>query len=362
MRSSRLSGSLGRSIFACLLLFWGPWASEIVPALAAQEQQPAPVTGATPNASDQSHLPDTSHVAPNDAVIRIGGLCDNQAEGKVAIANCETVITRAEFEKIIRAVQPDMKVRAQREFAERYATALVMAKKAERMGLSKGEDFEEQMKVARVQILSLQLKKAIEQEAAQISEADLERFYHDHTKSFEQAELERIYVPRTQDSTTLDKSSNDSDKRMQSQRMEQTMRALAAKLRARAVAGEDFHSLQADAYNIAGMKNTSNPRLGTIRRISLPPNQVSVMDLKPGEVSPIIETANGYMIYRMNAKDTLPIDKVRDEIKGVLRSQRLEGETQEIEDFAPLTLNEVFFRSQGSPRSGDKAADRSDSQ
>ena len=64
---------------------------------------------------------------------------------------------------MIDAVQPNMSARARREFATRYANALVMAKKAEQMGLDKGPNFEEQMKVARIQILSQEMKKAIEE-------------------------------------------------------------------------------------------------------------------------------------------------------------------------------------------------------
>ena len=147
MRSLYFSASAGRKLFAFLMLGWFALGWVVSAAVAdAHQQQSLTPTG---KATDQSHLPDTSHVSSNDAVITIKGLCDNPPSDKATNLGCETVITRAEFEKIIRAVQPDMKVRAQREFAERYATALVMAKKAERMGLSKSENFEEQMKVAR---------------------------------------------------------------------------------------------------------------------------------------------------------------------------------------------------------------------
>jgi hypothetical protein len=364
MKGIQISLKVARYGLVCLLLGGFPRGYTVAPTLAAQE--PAPTTGAIPKATgtDQSHLPDTSNVAPGGAVITISGLCDNPPTDKVAASNCITVITRAEFEKVIGAVQPNMKVRAQREFATRYATALVMAKKAEQMGLDKGANFEEQMKVARIQILSQELKKAVERQVSQISDTDVENYYRANTPSFEEAEMERIYVPRTQDSPVpSDKMLNDTDKQQQLQRAQQMMRELAEKLRARAVLGEDFSNLQAEAYKIAGIKTTASTSLGTIRRVSLPHSQVWVMDLKPGEVSSVIEAPNGYLIYKVKTKQTLPLEKAREEIRGVLRSQRLQEEKQAIEESAPPTLNEIYFRLQRVvPQTVNKPADRPDAQ
>jgi PPIC-type PPIASE domain len=363
VRGIQISQNLARYCLVCLLLGGLFRSYTVAPALAAQE--PAPTTGAIPKATgtDQSHPPDTSNVAPDEAVITINGLCDNPPTDKVAAPNCKTVITRAEFERLVGAVQPNMKLRAQREFATRYATALVMAKNAEQMGLDKGANFEEQMKVARIQVLSRELKKAIEREVSEISDTDVEDYYRANTPSFEEAEMERIYVPRTQDSTVPpDKMLSDTDKQKQLQRAEQMMRELANKLRTRAIEGENFSNLQAEAYKIAGIKTTASPSLGTIRRVSLPHSQVWVMDLKPGDVSSVIEAPNGYLIYKVKTKGTLPLEKAREEIKGVLRSKRLQEETQAIEEFATPTLNEVFFRTQRASQTVNKPVDRPEAQ
>lgn len=364
MRGIQISLNVARYGLVCLLLGGFSRGYTVAPALAAQE--PAPTTGAIPKVTgtDQSHPPDTANVAPGGAVITISGLCDNPPADKVAASNCKTVITRAEFEKVIGAVQPNMKARAQREFATRYATSLVMAKKAEQMGLDKGANFEEEMKVARIQILSQEMKKLIERRASQISDTDVENYYRANTSSFEEAEMERIYVPRTQDSPVPpDKTLSDTDKQKQLQRAEQMMREAADKLRARAVEGEDFNNLQAEAYKIAGIKTTASPSLGMIRRVSLPRSQVWVMDLKPGEVSSVIEAPNGYLIYKIRTKETLPLGKAREEIKGVLRSQRLQEETQAIEESATPTLNEIFFRPpKVAPQTVNKSAERPDAQ
>jgi hypothetical protein len=283
---------------------------------------------------------------PDKPLITIAGFCDNSSENKDAAFDCKTVITEAQFEKIVKAVQPGMPARARREFALRYADALVMAKKAEQMGLDKGENYEEQMELARIQVLSQDLKKAIQAKIAQISDEDIEAYYHNNTARFEKEGVDRIYVPKNQQpSFALDNKLSGLDTQKRSQESEQTMKAAADNLRARAAAGEDFAKLQAVAYQIAGIKSVAPSTSMEIRRISLPPNQVSVMDLKPGEISSVLADPNGYAIYRVKTKDTLPLDQAREEIRATLRSQRMQEEMRSIQDSATPTLDESYFSS-----------------
>jgi hypothetical protein len=231
------------------------------------------------------------------------------------------------------------------------------------MGLDKGDKFEQQMKIARIEVLTRELKKELQIEASKITDADIENYYRGNLPSFEQAEMERIHVPKSQDRPgTADKTPTEAEKREQLQRGEEAMKAEAEKLRARAVAGEDFSKLQAEAYQAAGIKAAPNPSLGKIRRISLPRDQVSVMDLKPGEVSLVIEALNGYFIYKIKEKETLTLGQSREEITGILRSQRLREETQTIEESATSTLNENYFRRQGPPPAGNKPPAKPDAQ
>jgi len=337
---------------ACLLLgslSWGQATSS--KSVVAAEKAIIP-TNATPKATapDQSQQVVTPNVEPDAPVITIDGLCDSPP----VAADCKTVITRAQFERVIDAVQPNMSARARREFATSYASFLVKARKAEQMGLDKGVNFEEQMKVARIEVLSRALNKAMQKEASQIPDKDIVDYYHNNTASFEQAEMERIYVPKTQVPAPSDKVLSDADEQKRLQKAAQLMKDLADKLHARAIAGEDFNQLQIDAYQAAGIKSTAGPSMGKIRRISLPPSQVSVMNLKPGEVSSVIADSNGYFIYKIKTKDTLPLDQAREEIIGILRSRRMQDEMRDIEKSATPTLNEVFFSPQQTTRGAIK--------
>ena len=119
-------------------------------------------------------------------MITIKGLCS--PSDKTA-AGCVTTITRADFETIVTAVQPNMPGRSRRPFADRYAHSLVMAKKAEDMGLDKSTNFEQKMKLARVQILSQELGQALQEQAAQISDKDIQDYYHDNLAKFDQVDV-----------------------------------------------------------------------------------------------------------------------------------------------------------------------------
>jgi len=332
----------------CLLvacLSWGQ-ATSLTPVLAAQKPAKQTTDASKAAVSEQSQQAKTTSLALDAPLITISGFCDQTPAEKTADSNCKTVITRAQFEKVIQAVQPRMPARARREFALRYANALVMAKRAEEMGLDKGPNYEEQMKVARIEVLSKELNKVIQEKASQFSDKDIEDYYNKNTARFEKAEMDRIYVPKKrQTSATSDQKLSDAERQERSQESESTMKEEAENLRARAVAGEDFTKLQVDAYQAAGIKSgTPNTSIG-IRRISLPPNQASVMDLKPGEISSVLADPNGYVIYKVKTKDNLSLDQARAEIKATLRAERLQDEMRRIQDSAIPALDESYFHS-----------------
>jgi hypothetical protein len=237
-----------------------------------------------------------------------------------------------------------MSKRAQREFAVQYAEDLALAGKAAQLGLDKGPQFEEQLRVARIKILSQTMKKAVREKASQIPEEKIEDYYHNNIVRFQEAQIDRIYIPRIQKQQAAletEPSAIDSQKRLQES--EERLRKEAERLRSRALAGEDFANLQVDAYRDAGITSAVPATSMSIRRISLPANQASVMDMKPGDISSIFSDINGLYIYRLRSKETLSLDHVRDEIKETLRSLRIEEEMSAILHSASPTVDEAYF-------------------
>jgi len=340
--------------FVCLLLGAMAWGQAATP-----KPSPAPQTPAGQGSSAAKTTEGTPQeaeapkVAPDAPVITIKGVCD-QSAAKAPALECRTIITRAEFEKIVEAVQPNMPARVRRQFATRYANALAMSMKAEEMGLDKGPDYDERMRLARIQVLSGELNKAMQDKASQIADKEIEDYYKSNPDKFEQVETNRIYVPKTQQQPAeedKDKKLSEAEQQKRTQASEQTMKNEADKLRARAAAGEDFTKLQEEAYQLAGLKSSApNTSMGKIRRNMLPASQASVLDLKPGEVSSVISDQSGYFIYKLVSKETMPLDQAREEIKGTLRSQRLQDEMKAVQESTTPTLDEAYFGPETPPR------------
>ena len=327
----------------------------------SQAASPGPGgTQATPNAKpsltqraapNEAPTASNAEVPPDAAVITIQGLCASPAEEKAHAADCKTVITRSQFEAMVDALRPNMPKQVRRQFANSYASALVMSHRAEEIGLDKGPEFDERMRLQRIQVLSQELNKALQDKASQISDQQIQDYYHANPDKFVQVDVDRIYVPKTKRSASEAAAKDDDDDKKpaaagqkSTEESGQAMKEEADKLRARAVAGADFAKLQAEAFEAAGIKsNPPNVSLGKLRQAALPASHGSIMQLKAGQVSPVIADQSGYFIYKVKSVDTLPLDQAKEEIKGTLRSQRLQEEMHSLQESATSTLNEAYF-------------------
>jgi len=346
--------------FVCLLaaLAWSQ-APSSKPAGAPQNSAAQTSAPAGPSEA-QPATPKAAEVPPDAAVITIKGLCASSTQETTAAANCQTVITRSQFEAIMDAVQPNMPQRVRRQFATRYANALVMAKRAEEMGLDKGPDFDERMRLQRIQVLSMELNKALQEKASEVPDQQIEDYYRSDLDKFAEVDVDRIYVPKMrQQPAAADKDRDAEDDKKpaatvgqkSAEDAGQTMKNEADKLRAEAVEGTDFAKLQAEAFRVAGLKSTPpNVNLGKMRRSTLPPSHASVMDLKAGQISPVIADQSGYFIYKVKSTDTMPLDQAKEEIKGMLRAQRMQDEMRSLQTSATPELDEAYFGPETPPR------------
>lgn len=247
-------------------------------------------------------------VGPDDPVITLKGFCP---ENPQHADSCQTVITRAQFEKLTEALDPGMPPPMRLKVAYNYARILRMAVEAEKRGLDKTPAFSEEMRYARMQLLSQDLDHALREAAEEISPADIEEFYKKNESSFEQAMLARIFVPHSKQVGS-------------SHSHEAAMLKLANEIRGRAANGEDPDKLQIEAYSAAGITGSApKTAMERVRRMSLPPTHEIVMNLKPGEVSEVVSDPEGaHFIYKMISKQTLPLEEVKAEIREQIASQR----------------------------------------
>jgi parvulin-like peptidyl-prolyl isomerase len=336
----------------CLLfgaMAWGQTASSTSTPATGQSGAPA---GGAMNPTQSSDA-EASKVPPDAPVITINGVCANASADKAADPNCKTVITRAEFEKILEAVQPNMPPRVRRQFAMRYSSALAMAQKAQEMGLDQGPKYEERLKLARIQILSQAFNQAVQEKAGQISDQDIDDYYKNHIHDFEEVDLLRIFIPHSQQPPASKVKLSDAAEKKREKESEEVMQKEADKLHTRAVAGEDFAKLQEEAYTLAGIK-TKPPsiKMGDVRRNGLPAAQASVLDLKTGEISEVFSDQSGYFIYKVGEKEVETLDKVKDEVRTSIRTQRMQDQMQSAQKSATPTLDESYFGPEMPPTHG----------
>ena len=272
-------------------------------------------------------------VAPGDAVITIDDFCVEAAQASA----CKTVITRAEFEKLADALQPGMPLPLRLKVANSYAHNLRMAAAAEKRGLDKTPAFEEEIRLARMQLLAQDLNRTLQEDANNISQAALEDYYKNNEASFLEATFARIFVPRARRTAGTRENDKDSD---------EEMTKLAADLRARAVSGEDPNKLQQEAYAQSGFGETMvDTKMEKVRRATLPPQHEAVMNLRPGEVSQVFSDPSGaHFIYKMISRETLTQADVKDEIRSAISRQRFQ------ESMKPFEGNVVFSDAYFNPK------------
>jgi hypothetical protein len=255
--------------------------------------------------------PSAIQVGPDDPVIILHEFCPGTPRAGVG---CKTVITRAEFEKLANAIDPQMPISARLKMAYAYAKNLRMAAAAEQRGINRTSAFTGEMRYAHAQLLAQDLNRVLEQEAYQVSDTELMDYYKNHQPDFEQAVMARIYIPQTPVVTAKAPVGE------QKQSGEKAMLQLAIAIHVLAANGEDPDQLQREAYATAGYKEGNvNARVEKMRRNMLPPTHEHVMDAQPGEVSDVVsDPSGGHFIYKMISKTTVAFDEVKPGIREIL--------------------------------------------
>ena len=327
---------------ACVLLASALWAQQEPPSAPATDSRAHQAKAASDD--DQQSPPSTgANVAPKTPVITIKGLCSSVVES--APGNCETQISRADFERLVDAILPSHQQAKVRQLASSYPDLLALSQEADARGLDKDPRVQARLAFARLQILSQELLRRLDEEAAKLPQNEIEDYYHSHPAEYETATFERIFVPlRKRLTSSPDEKITPKDLETRQQKSELEMTQVAEKLRTRATGGENFFTLQKDSYAAADMSDVPpNPSLGQLRRNGLPPGHDGAFDLKPGEVSWVITDSTGHYIYKLDTRQVEPFEKVKERIERSLKRERKEKAVQTIEQRITTTLNPDYF-------------------
>jgi bifunctional DNA-binding transcriptional regulator/antitoxin component of YhaV-PrlF toxin-antitoxin module len=236
-----------------------------------------------------------------------------------------------------------------------------MSEAARKRGLENAPQYAEMLKFAKMSILAQLMQRQIQEDAAKISDNDVEKYYDEHAQDFEQYTVDRLFIPRNRqeqpdakdkdkDEEKGEKLSADEQKAKQEaekakmEEGEQAMDKLAEELRTRAAAGEDFVKLQKEAFDAAGMKIASpTVTLPKLRQTGLPAAHSAVFGLKVGDVSQVIHDAGGQYIYKLEAKDQLSLEQVKEEIHSKLQNDRTRELMEKINGSYKVESNEAYF-------------------
>jgi hypothetical protein len=326
-------------------------------------------------------VPDTAASVPDSAaVITVKGVCAPQAKPAAAKtaasapataaktpaaktpaakpAPCQTVITKAEFELLLKGVTQNPNPGVKRQLANALPRMIGMSSEAHKEGLDKTKEYDEMVKFVRMQVLTAELQRSIQKKAEDVSDAELKEYYEKNPEAFEVYDLERLYIPRNkrvdveakpQDAkdtklTDEEQKAKDAEDKAKREQSEQEMTKLADDLHTRASSGESFETLQTDAFTAAGLKLQSPAvKMTGVRRTGLQPAQAAVFELKPGEVSQVFSDNNGHYIYKLDSKKEMPFEQAKDEIHGTLQNQRLRDLMEKVTSTFTVETNEAYF-------------------
>jgi hypothetical protein len=349
----------------CVLLGTMAWGQAPV----GQTPAPAPpAPGHAPTTAGNPATPAAADVPEDAVVLTIYGVCPGASTGAASKtvasktstaaakkpADCETKITRAQFEKIAGNLAPNVTPQLKRQLATVLPKFMAMSEAAKAKGLDKSPQYLETLKVVKMQILTQQLQRSVQEDAEKVPEREIDDYYKKNPEAYEQFSLDRLFIPRYKQETPETnngeklteeqlkaKEAADKSKKEQS---EQDLTKLAESLRERAAAGEDFIKLQKEAFEAAGMKMDSpTVSLPKVRRTGLPPAHAAVFDLKTGEVSAVISDNGGHYVYKVVTKETLPLEQVKEEIRGTLKNQRMKEMMDKYTNSYHADTNEAYF-------------------
>jgi len=300
-----------------------------------------------------------ANVAPTAPVIRIHGLCSTDlfstnpatpskaagskasaaAAPKAVHAGCETIVTRAQFEKLAAVVAPNQPPQATAQLAHFYATQLLYAQKAHELGLDKDPHFDEILKFTYLQVLGRAFSSHMQQEADAKANGLFDTYYKQHPDEFEEVQVMQISIPKQKDHS----EESGPPAKVDTVAEAAAMKAEAESIRSRAIAGEDFEKLEADAYAFANTPNDSpDPDMGENTRSDMAPFDKEVFALPIGQVSEVLSGTEAWHIFKVVNKHMMPPDEARKRISAKLTREAMDSLNNSVKP----QFNDAYF---GSP-------------
>ena len=308
---------------------------------------PAASATPTPQATPPSLLKrdeQPAELPPNAPVISIKGLCP--AENNPAVsskvpsnADCSMTVTKQQFDNLVKAFNTNNQTvtpAQRRNLGQSYVELLIFSEAAKAAGIENTPAFMEVMRVLRMKTLADLYRNQLAEQYRNPSQQEIEDYYKANQEKFEGAKLTRIFIPASDPDpqATADKKAEYQKKVSQ----------VADDIQARAAKGEDMSKLQKEAYTALAIAATPpTTDLGLARHGTFPPKiEQQIFSHKAGEVFRSDE-GTGHMIYRVESRQTSPLESVKTEITQQLFRQKMEAKTKELNTPVHTEYDEKYF-------------------
>jgi hypothetical protein len=340
-----------RYVVVCLLftgMVWGQAEPAASPVSRQEQANPSAPPASATGSEHAAPVDPGKDLPPDSPVLTVAGLCDYASTGKAFDPKCKTVITRKQFDVITNLLKPGAPPLERRVLAKEYLDILVKSQDALEMGLDKDPNFPDRVEVLRLLFYAKNVDKALnEKEWEGVTEKEIEDEYKNHANEYVMADVSRIFLPRFPPDDDPNEKLTDAEKQKRQDDWDAKLKQEADSLRARALAGEDFLKLQSEAYKLTGVNDVRGPqdiKVPNVLRRNFDPDQKSVMDLKPGEISPVLyDPTRGYCIFRMEDKHLLPLEKVKNMIRKQFEKERVQKDQAAIRAAATITYNDTYL-------------------
>jgi parvulin-like peptidyl-prolyl isomerase len=299
---------------------------------------PSPQAGQQTPATAQKPVDSASSVAPSQPVVIARGVCDGAQKSGAATKDdvCETVLTMEQFDTLLsslnsnnQAIPPAMRLK----LAQAYVELLAYSDAAQKAGIDNTPAFKEVMRLVRMRTLADIFQRSLQEKFRNASPAEMEEYYNKNLPKFEEAKLRRLFIPRNNSSAS------------NKEEFEKKAQQLAGDLRERLAKGEDPDVLEKEAYATLALEAKPMPTdFGSRRKGSLPPEQdAEIFSLSPGGATKVQSLSPGFVIYKVESRQTLPLDKVKDEISREIFRRKVEEENARIKASVRADYNEAYF-------------------
>jgi hypothetical protein len=280
---------------------------------------PAPVTPAIPASAQGSQASPDSGTPPD--------------------AGCKTVLTRAEFEKLLGLLRPGFQPSTGANFARRYAESLLFAQRAHEAGFDQDPTFLARLRFNTLQFISQSYSRQISDKAQNVSDADAATYYQDHLEMFDQVDLMRVFIPSLKAYPVGPNEPQQPPERLASDKDE--LAREAQKIHSRAVAGRDFEKLELSAYKLAGNPEQAPAvHMGKLTRGEIPADRRDlIFGLKIGQISDLVPESNGWSIFKVLSKGRMPLSEAKPQV----RRLKTEAALDAVKSSAKIDLNTEYF-------------------